>query len=57
VTVVQAAQSGCKVSTLQLFKTHPEIGLGTLLWVALLQQELGHMGPEVPYNVNHSLIL
>jgi len=32
----------------EIFRSYPDVGLGTLLGVSLLEQGLGWMGPEVP---------
>ena len=52
--MAQAVQRGCEVSSLEVFKSHLDTGLGSLLWVSLLDQELD---PVVPSNLRHSVIL
>ena len=34
----QVAQRGCGVSSVEIFKSHLHVGLGTLLWLSLLEQ-------------------
>lgn len=40
----------------EIFSSCLDVGLGTLLWVILLQQALGQVDPEVPDNLNHSVL-
>jgi len=43
---------------LEIFKSHLNMILGSLLWVALLEQaHWSRQLPEVPSNLNHSVIL
>ena len=44
---------GCGVSSLELSRSHLAVGLGTLLWVVLLEQ----VGPELPASLNHPVSL
>lgn len=44
--LAQAAQRGCNVSSLKIFKNHLDMCLGTLLWV--LEQGLDQMPPFPP---------
>ena len=37
---------GCRVPSLEIFSSHLGIGLGTLIWVSLLELGLGQMDPE-----------
>ena len=46
--LAQAAQAGCGVSSLEIFKSHLDMDLGTLLWVALLGQGLDQVGSRGP---------
>ena len=39
---------GCGVSSLELSRSRLAMGLGTLLWVVLLEQGLGHRDTEGP---------
>ena len=32
---------GCRVSSLRIFQSHLDVVLGTLLWVSLLEKDLG----------------
>ena len=48
---------GCGVSSLEIFQSRLDTALGTVLWVSLLEQGLGHMDPEVPSNFNNLMIL
>jgi len=48
---------GCGASSLEIFQSHLDIGLATLLCMSLLEQELGCMDPEVPSNLNHTVML
>lgn len=49
--------SGCGISSLEICRSHVEVGLGTLLWLALLEQQLGYMNTEVPLHLNHAGIV
>lgn len=42
---------------LEAFKSHLDVVMGTLLWVSLIEQEWDQMDPEVPSNLNHSVVL
>jgi len=44
---------GCGVSSLGISSSRLDVALGTLLWVALLEQGLEQAGPEVHVNVSH----
>ncbi len=48
---------GCGVSSLEIFKNHLDMGLGTLLWVFLFEQALCQVNPEITANFNQSVIL
>lgn len=48
-------ESSCGVS-LEIFQNCLDVVLGTLLWVSLLDQELGQKDPEVP-SLNQPVIL
>ena len=48
---------GCGVSSLEIFHSHVDVDLGILLWVFPLEQEVVQRDPDVPSNLNHSLIL
>lgn len=50
------AQRGWRISSLEMFSSLPDMGLGTLLWVSLPEQRLGQMDPEVSSNLNHSVL-
>lgn len=50
-------QRGCGVSSLQSFKSHQDVILGTLLEVTLLEQGLEQVDPYVPSQPNQSAIL
>lgn len=39
--LAQAAHRGCGFSSLEMSKSHPDLALGTLLWMALLEKRLG----------------
>ena len=39
---------GCGVSSLEVSRSRLAVGLGTLLWVALLQWEVGQRDPKGP---------
>lgn len=54
---VQVAQRGCGVSSLQSFKSHQNVILGTLLEVTLLEQGLEQVDPDVASHPNQSAIL
>ena len=45
--LAQAAQRGCGVSSLEAFKSRLEMGLGSLRWVALLEQALGLVASNI----------
>ena len=47
----------CGVSSLEISKSHLDTAPGTLLWVSLLEQGLGHMDPVVSSNISHAVIL
>lgn len=47
---------GWRISSLEMFSSLPDMGLGTLLWVSLPEQRLGQMDPEVSSNLNHSVL-
>lgn len=51
----RGAQRGWRISSLEMFSSLPDMGLGTLLWVSLPEQRLGQMDPEVSSNLNHSV--
>ena len=53
----QKLLSGCGVSSLEMCKSHPDVVLGTLLWVVLLEQRPKQMDPEVPANLDYSVVL
>ena len=42
---------GCGVSSLEISKSHVDVGLSTLLWVSLLGHGLEQVTPEVPANL------
>lgn len=42
---------------LEIFKNHLYTGMGRLLWVSLHEQGLYQAAPEVPANLNHSVML
>lgn len=44
-------------SSLEISKSQLDIGLGTLLWVSLLEWGLDLMDPEVPSHLDQSVIL
>lgn len=44
----------CGVPSLEIFKTQLDVSMGSLPWVALLEQGLEQMYPEVTSNFNHS---
>ena len=52
----QFIQGGCRSSSLEIFRRHLNVALGTPLWVPLLEQGLDHKDPEVPSSQNHSVI-
>lgn len=39
--LAQAAHRGCGFSSLEMSKSHPDLALSTLLWMALLEKRLG----------------
>lgn len=43
-SLAQAAQRGCGISSLEILKNLLDVVLGSLWWVFLLGQELGQMG-------------
>ena len=45
---------GHGASSLKIFKSCLDVGLGALLCMALLVQELEQMDPEVPALISHS---
>jgi len=51
----RAGESG--VSSLEIFKSHLDVVLGSLLWVSLLEQGLEQMDSEVPANLSQSVML
>ena len=53
----QVSQRSCGFSILESFQSCMDMGLGSLLWVCLLEQGLEQMDPEVPFNPNRSVIL
>lgn len=53
----QVAQRSCEVSSLECFKSHQDVILGTLLEVTLLEQGLEQVDPDVPSHPNQSAIL
>jgi len=48
---------GCGVSSLQLSRSRLAVGLGTLLWVVLLEQGLGHRHTESPACLSQTGVL
>lgn len=50
-------QRGCGISSLQIIKSYQDLVLVSLLWVALLEQGLDQVDPEVPANPSHAVIL
>ena len=56
-SAVHIFQRGCGVSSLQIFKSHLDVSLGSLLWVSLLEQGLEQMDSEVPANLSQSVML
>ena len=48
---------GCGVSSLGISSSCLDVALGTLLWVALLEQGLEQAGPEVPVNLSQPVTL
>ena len=46
--LAQAAQRGCGVSSWEISKSRLDVGLGSLLWVSLLEQGLGLVGSRGP---------
>ena len=48
---------GCGVSSLEMSKSHLDMGLGTLLWVFQLEQQLGQMDLEGLVSLSSSRIL
>lgn len=56
-SVPLVAQRGCGVSSFEISRSHLDVGLGTMLWVSLLDQGLGQMDPEGPASLSHAVIL
>ena len=50
-------QRGCGVSSLEIFQSHLDVALDTLLWVFLLEQGLGLRDTEVSSKLSHCIIL
>ena len=48
---------GSGVSSLRISSSCLDVALGTLLWVALLEQGLEQAGPEVPVNLSQPVTL
>lgn len=38
---------------MEISNSHLDVGLGTLPWVSLLEQELGRVDPKVPFHLSH----
>lgn len=47
--LAQLSQIGCAVSSLMVFNSHQDMGLGTLLWMALLVHGPEHMACRGPF--------
>ena len=47
----------CGLSSLETFRPQQDMGLGTLLWVSLLEPGLGRMDPEGPSSPNRAVPL
>ena len=54
--LAQVAQRCCGVFSQEIFKISLDVVLGTLLWVSLLEQRLDQVDPEIPSNLNLSMI-
>lgn len=44
-------------SSLEIFENHPDVVLGSLLWVALLEQGSDQTDPESPASLSHPVVL
>ena len=47
--LAQVAQRGCRVSSLEIFRSHLNIMLGTVLWMSLLEQGLDQVNFKAPF--------
>jgi len=45
-----------EMAPLEVSNSHPDVALGTLLWVALLKQRVAQMAAEVSANLSHLVI-
>lgn len=45
-----------EMAPLEVSSSHPDVALGTLLWVALLKQRVAQMAAEVSANLRHPVI-
>jgi len=57
IAVETIAQKICGVTSLEIFKIHLGMILGTLLGVSLLEQVLDKMDLGVPSNLSHFVVL
>ena len=48
---------GCGVSSLGISSSRLDVALGTLLWVALLEEGPEQVGPDFPANLSHAVIV
>jgi len=48
---------GFAVTSLEIFRRHLDMSLDNLLWVALLEQDLGQSNPEILVSFSSSAIL
>ena len=55
--LAQTTQRGCGISSLEIFRSRLDMVLGSLLWVALLEQELDQVDPDSPASLSHPVIL
>ena len=56
-SVPLVAQRGCGMFSFEISRSHLDVGLGTLLWVSLLERGLGQRDAEDPAHLNPSVVL
>lgn len=56
-SVPLVAQRGCGMFSFEISRSHLDVGLGTMLWVSLLEWRLGQMDPGDAASLSHDVVL
>lgn len=57
IALAQVPQRDCGFSSLKIFRSSLDVGLVTVLWMALLEQRLEQVVPEGPANLSRAVSL